>query len=148
MVHDNRSTFKREPIFTFSLVQKIQIELSVITLFHDASVHGFGRIGNAFAIFSFCNLSIIRPGNAVDTKAHRMRRSEVNPVAGFIVKGHEGLVDRKIAGIADIRMLDNHIFVLPVIHIAGGRQLNLGVVGVGAQHTHVYIVMIPVVPHK
>ena len=81
---------------------------------------------------------------------------DFNGVTGRIPYIHAVLViqlvffflHRQVAGVANIGVFHHHILVLPVHNEQAGLQGDLGLVGVGTQHAHANVIVVPVVAHK
>ena len=93
--------------------------------------------------------SIIRPGNAdvLDDDGMaggipHLHRIEVVQLVGVAVH-------RKVTGITHYRVFDYHILVLPISYIQFPfLERHFGIIGIGPQHTHIHIDMVPVVAGK
>ena len=135
VVHDNRSTRQGEP--SAAIIFQVQ-----------GSVSGFPD-GAAMCGFSHSLRSIIGTGGTVHHIRHRVGSGITDVQSGLVVEYVFFLAHREIAGIADIGVLDHHALVLPIIDVAFDRvNQHVGIVGIGPQHTHINIVVIPVVPGK
>ena len=96
-------------------------------------------------------VSVIRPGNA-DAPVldlDRMAGHVADGLVGHVIEPVLGLFHRQIARAANLGLLDHHILILPVHHVAGARRDGDGcLVRLGAQDAHFDIDVIPVVAHE